>query len=84
MVTLLYSDGIGPIQAAWMSSLVGLLIVIGEIVGGLIAKRIMHIKWQLVVVMLLGGVFFASRPPCHSTLDLVTHPGYRYGLLRSR
>jgi hypothetical protein len=60
MVALLYSDGTGVIGSAWMSSLVGLLIVIGEIVGGFAAKRIMHIKWQLVVSMLLGGVFFAS------------------------
>jgi hypothetical protein len=61
MVALLYSDGTGAIGAAWISSLVGLLIVIGEIVGGLAAKSIMHIKWQLVVSMFLGGVFFASK-----------------------
>lgn len=66
MVTLLYSNGLGPISAAWLSSLVGLFIVIGEIVGGFAAKRIMFIKWQLVVSMLLGGIFFASRlGSCH-------------------
>lgn len=61
MVSLLYSDGSGPIGAAWMSSIVGLLIVVGEVAGGFAAKRIMHIKWQLVVAMLLGGIFFASK-----------------------
>ena len=61
MVSLLYSDPSDPMGAAWMAALVGLLIVSGEIVGGLIAKRIGHIKWQLVVVMFLGGLFFACK-----------------------
>lgn len=64
-----------------MSSLVGLLIVVGEIVGGLVAKRIMHIKWQLVVVMLLGGVFFASRSTIFPNQRPDPHFGYRYGFL---
>lgn len=61
MVSLLYSNPANPIGAAALSALVGLLIVIGEIVGGLIAKRIMFIKWQIVTTIGLGGLFFACE-----------------------
>ncbi|KIW03066.1 uncharacterized protein PV09_05715 [Verruconis gallopava] len=63
-VNILYADATSPIGAAWMSSIVGLLIVIGEIVGGFAAKTIMHIKWQITVSVFLGGLFFACVATC--------------------
>lgn len=47
-----------------MSSLVGLLIITGEIVGGLLAKKIRYLKWQCVVSIFLGGLFFALVATC--------------------
>lgn len=51
-------------NGAWLASLVGLLIVIGEIVGGFCAKAIGHVKWQLIITILLGGIFFGCVATC--------------------
>ena len=63
MVAVLYADG-DVMKGAWLSSLVGLLIITGEVVGGFVAKYIMHIKWQIVITTLLGGIFFAVVATC--------------------
>jgi hypothetical protein len=63
MVGTLYGDG-KPMHGAWLASLVGLCIVIGEIVGGFSAKAIGHVKWQCTISILLGGIFFASVATC--------------------
>lgn len=52
-------------QGPWLSSLVGLLIITGEIVGGLLAKKIRYLKWQCVVSIFLGGLFFALVATCN-------------------
>jgi cellobiose-specific phosphotransferase system component IIC len=57
MVGVLYGDG-DPMNGAWLSSLVGLLIVVGEIIGGFSAKAIGHVKWQTTITIALGGIFF--------------------------
>jgi hypothetical protein len=62
MVTVLYSaDGGSPMNGPWLSSIVGLCIVIGEIAGGFCAKSIGHIKYQTFGSLFLGGIFFACK-----------------------
>jgi len=63
MVTLMYSDG-GPMVGPWLSTFVGLFIVLGEIVAGFCAKYIGHLKCQCVVMTALGGIFFACVATC--------------------
>jgi hypothetical protein len=61
MVVILYSDDGKPMDGPWLSSLVGLCIVLGEIVGGFCAKSIGKLKYQCFVTLLLGGIFFACK-----------------------
>lgn len=63
MVNVLYSDG-GPMVAAWLSSLVGLCVVLGQVVGGFAGKSIGHLKWQAVVTMTLGAICFGCVATC--------------------
>ncbi|KAF2260865.1 MFS general substrate transporter [Lojkania enalia] len=63
MVAVLYSDG-GVMNSAWLSSLVGLCIVMGQVVGGFAGKSIGYLKWQAVVTFVLGGIFFGSMATC--------------------
>ncbi|KAF2020247.1 MFS general substrate transporter [Aaosphaeria arxii CBS 175.79] len=63
MVAVLYADG-GPMTAAWLSALVGLCITIGQIVGGFSGKKIGYLKWQCVVGITLGSLFFATMATC--------------------
>ncbi|KAH7130081.1 fungal trichothecene efflux pump-domain-containing protein [Dendryphion nanum] len=63
MVAVLYSDG-GVMNAAWLSSLVGLCITIGQIVGGFSGKKIGHLKWQCVVGIILGAACFGAMASC--------------------
>lgn len=66
MVAVMYSEGGSPMDGPWLSSLVGLCIVIGEIVGGFCAKAIGHLKWQCFVTIVIGGIFFACKSPLPS------------------
>ncbi|KAH8736418.1 fungal trichothecene efflux pump-domain-containing protein [Ilyonectria robusta] len=59
MVTVLYEDG-DPMTAAWYSSFVGLFIIIGEVVGGVVAKPIGNLKLQCIVTVALSGIFFGA------------------------
>lgn len=63
MVAVLYNDG-GPMRSAWLSALVGLLITIGQIVGGFAGKKIGHLKWQCVAGITLGAICFGSMATC--------------------
>ncbi|KAH3918753.1 hypothetical protein HBH56_024320 [Parastagonospora nodorum] len=63
MVAVLYSDG-GAMNSAWLSSLVGLCITLGQIVGGFSGKKIGHLKWQCVVGITLGAICFGSMATC--------------------
>jgi MFS family permease len=63
MVGIMYGASSGPMGAAWLSSLVGMTIVLGEIVGGFSAKAIRHLKYQCMASMVIGGILFA----CTST-----------------
>ncbi|KAF2660502.1 MFS general substrate transporter [Lophiostoma macrostomum CBS 122681] len=63
MVGVLYSDG-GVIKSAALSSLVGLLITMGQITGGFLGKTIGHLKWQCVVGIILGAICFGSMATC--------------------
>ncbi|ORY11695.1 fungal trichothecene efflux pump [Clohesyomyces aquaticus] len=63
MVAVLYADG-GPMKAAWLSSLVGLCITIGQIVGGFAGKKIGYLKWQAVIGIVIGGICFGSMATC--------------------
>lgn len=59
MVAVLYNDG-GVMTNAWYSSFVGLWITVGQVLGGFAAKRLGYIKWQIVITVLLGGIFFGA------------------------
>ncbi|KPM45406.1 hypothetical protein AK830_g1218 [Neonectria ditissima] len=59
MVTVLYEDG-DPMTAAWYSSFVGLFIIIGEVVGGVVAKPIGNLKLQCIITVALSGIFFGA------------------------
>jgi hypothetical protein len=61
MVVVLYSDGANPMHGPWLSSLVGLCIVLGEIAGGFLGKAIGHLKWQCFATIALGGILFACK-----------------------
>jgi hypothetical protein len=63
MVAVLYADG-GPMTSAWLSSLVGLCITLGQIVGGFSGKKIGYLKWQCVVGITLGAICFGSMATC--------------------
>jgi hypothetical protein len=63
MVAVLYADG-GVMSAAWLSSLVGLCIVCGQVIGGFSGKKIGHLKWQCVVGITLGAICFGSMATC--------------------
>lgn len=63
MVVVLYSDEGSPMSGPWLSSLVGLCIVLGEIVGGFCAKWIGHLKYQCFVCLFIGGIFFGCKIP---------------------
>lgn len=63
MVAVLYTDG-GVMASAWLSSLVGLCITLGQIVGGFSGKKIGHLKWQCVVGITLGAICFGSMATC--------------------
>lgn len=57
MIGILYTD-MGVMTSAWYASFVGLFILIGEVVGGFMAKSIGFIKWQCVITVLVSGIFF--------------------------
>lgn len=57
MVAVLYDEG-DPIMSSTYSSFVGLFIIIGEVVGGLVAKSIGHLKWQCIVMVALSAICF--------------------------
>lgn len=57
MVYTLYNDG-DEMEAAAYASFVGLFIIIGEVIGGLVAKPIGNLKMQCIVTVGLSGIFF--------------------------
>ncbi|KAF4980103.1 hypothetical protein FZEAL_3824 [Fusarium zealandicum] len=59
MVTVLYDDG-DQMTSAWYSSFVGLFIIVGEVVGGVVAKPIGNLKWQCTITVALSGIFFGA------------------------
>ncbi|KAF2119628.1 fungal trichothecene efflux pump [Lophiotrema nucula] len=63
MVAVLYNDS-GVMASAWLSSLVGLCITLGQIVGGFSGKSIGKLKWQAVACFVLGGICFGSMATC--------------------
>ncbi|KAH7028973.1 fungal trichothecene efflux pump-domain-containing protein [Microdochium trichocladiopsis] len=63
MVGVLYA-GDDVMGGAWLSSFVGLFVTLGQIAGGFLGKKIGHLKWQAVVTMTLGAVFFGSVATC--------------------
>ncbi len=66
MVGVLYADG-NSTTNGWLSSLIGLGIIVGQVVGGLVAKQIRHIKLQCTVTLIISGIFFACMAT--STVD---------------
>lgn len=66
MVGVLYADGNSTVNG-WLSSLVGLGIIAGQVAGGMAAKYIQHYKLQCTVTLILAGIFFGSMAT--STVD---------------
>jgi len=64
MVIVLYTDEADPMEGPWLSSVLGMSIVLGEIVGGFLAKKIGNIKMQCVASLVFGGIFFALVATC--------------------
>ncbi|CAK7231869.1 hypothetical protein SBRCBS47491_008075 [Sporothrix bragantina] len=66
MVGVLYAGG-NSTTNGWLSSLVGLGIIAGQVVGGFAAKTIQHYKLQCTVTLILAGIFFGCMAT--STID---------------
>ncbi|CAK7240395.1 MAG: hypothetical protein STHCBS139747_001834 [Sporothrix thermara] len=64
LCSLVWARPNDPMYAPWLSTFVGMFIVTGEIVGGVLASRLRHLKWQCLVSSLLGGIFFAAVATC--------------------
>ncbi|EPE10880.1 trichothecene efflux pump [Ophiostoma piceae UAMH 11346] len=64
MCGLMWAREDDPMYAPWLSTFVGMFIVAGEIVGGILASHIRHLKWQCLLGALLGGLFFAVTTTC--------------------
>jgi hypothetical protein len=64
MVAIMYGDANDKMYGPWLSSFVGLFIIVGEVAGGLIAKTIGFLKWQCVVTILLGAICFGCMATC--------------------
>jgi MFS family permease len=60
MATNVYSQG-RPMWAGWVSTLVGLGITVGEMVGGGLATIIGKTKFQCIAVMTLGTLFLGRK-----------------------
>ncbi|ERT01155.1 hypothetical protein HMPREF1624_02396 [Sporothrix schenckii ATCC 58251] len=61
---LVWARADDPMYAPWLSTFVGMFIVTGEIVGGALASRLRHLKWQCLGSAMLGGLFFAVVATC--------------------
>ncbi|CAK7242647.1 MAG: hypothetical protein STHCBS139747_004143 [Sporothrix thermara] len=66
MVGVVYADG-NITTNGWLSSLVGLGIIAGQVVGGVCAKSIRHFKLQCTVTLIIGGIFLGCMAT--STVD---------------
>ncbi|PGH00780.1 hypothetical protein AJ80_09119 [Polytolypa hystricis UAMH7299] len=63
MVIVLY-QGDDQMYGGWLSTLVGVGIIFGEIVSGFLAKPIGKIKWQCFATILIAGSLFAAVASC--------------------
>lgn len=59
-VTVLYNNG-NMVYLGGVSSLVGVGIIAGQIVGGLLAAKIGKTRYQCMVVFTIGGIFLACK-----------------------
>ncbi|TDZ33060.1 Trichothecene efflux pump TRI12 [Colletotrichum spinosum] len=64
MVAVLYSDPTRPLYGPLLASFVAFFILLGQITGGALGKWIGHLKWQVVVMAILGGICFACVATC--------------------
>ena len=60
MVGVLYADG-DQMYGGWLATLLGLMIVVGEIASGFAARHIGKVKYQVITSLALGGIFFACK-----------------------
>jgi len=59
MVATVYGDG-RPMWVGWISSLVGIGITVGELIGGIFAEKIGKVKYQCITMITLGSIFLAG------------------------
>ena len=74
MVGVLYADG-DQMYGGWLATLLGLMIILGEIASGFAARHIGKVKYQVITTLALGGIFFACKKIAHfSRSDLTDKP----------
>jgi hypothetical protein len=61
MVATLYSKDGDPMYIGYIATVVGSGITLGEIIGGLLARRIGKTKYQLMVTWLLASIFLGCK-----------------------
>lgn len=66
MVLVLYSNG-DQMYGGILASLVGLGLPAGEIIGGLLARPLVKVKFQMMDAVLAAGIFFGSLQSAHLT-----------------
>jgi len=64
MVAAVYAQGHYPMWAGWISSLVGVSIAMGELVGGMVAEKIGKVKYQCVFFVTVGSACLAAMASC--------------------
>lgn len=65
---VLYANG-DLLYLGWLSSLVGCGIISGQMVGGWLGKRIGKVKYQCMVMFLIGGIFLGSKSALSTVLS---------------
>lgn len=73
MVAVLYAGG-DSIYGGYLSSIVGACFILGQIMGGVFAKPIGRVKWQVVFTLSVGGALLGgkSSPSLHFAICTVT------------
>ncbi|KIX91952.1 uncharacterized protein Z520_12341 [Fonsecaea multimorphosa CBS 102226] len=63
MVSVLYNHG-DPMYGGYLSCIVGSCTLLGQICGGILARPIGKVKYQMTVCFFCGGVLLASMATC--------------------
>lgn len=67
---VLYDNG-NSARLGGIADVIGLAVIAGQVTGGTLAARLKHNRFQVMGVMLLGGIFLACKSLFHPA------PGWR-------